>query len=328
MIAGHKVGQLLRRGVSGAGVAFLVLVAAAAPAVAAPPSARPGHRGGGGTTPTPLTGNDVSWPQCGSAFPAASAFGIVDVNGGLANNLNPCIGPSSAYPSYTESELYWAAATTTGAATAQPKVSVYVNTADPSNVSGTTVVGDWPTSGTSPYGTCTTTEIKIRGTTTTVGESSPACAWVYGYEKAAQDLTWLSAAATAIDAQESTTSVSTSPDAYPFWLDVETTNTWQSGTAGVAMNVADLQGMVSAFEHGGIASNDLGVYSTASQWAQIAGTTTDATVGLYGLSDWIPGATSLTGARANCALAPFTGLTAKVALTQWSGTVDNDHSCL
>jgi hypothetical protein len=41
-----------------------------------------------------------------SAFPASPAFGIVAVNGGLANELNPCLGPSSAYPSYQQAELY------------------------------------------------------------------------------------------------------------------------------------------------------------------------------------------------------------------------------
>lgn len=322
---------MLWRGSCGIGVTLLLFVGGAGSALAAPPpglASHPGHGGGSGTTSTPQSGHDVSWPQCGSTLPVTPAFGIVGVNGGLANDLNPCLGPSSSYPSYTQSELYWAVADATGIVTAQPRASVYVNTGDPGNVSGTTVIADWPKTGSSPYGTCTTTNVKIRGKTYTVGQDSAACAWVYGDEKATQDLTWLSAAAGAIDAQQSTVPVPKGPATYPWWLDVETGNTWQSGTSGIAMNVADLQGMVVAFEAAGIPTTSVGIYSTASQWGQIAGTTTATTADLYGLADWIPGASTLTGAQANCALPPFTGGTAKVALTQWTGTVDNDHSCL
>jgi hypothetical protein len=36
-------------------------------------------------------GYDVSYPQCDGALPADQAFGIVAVNGGLANTTNPCL---------------------------------------------------------------------------------------------------------------------------------------------------------------------------------------------------------------------------------------------
>jgi hypothetical protein len=36
-------------------------------------------------------GYDVSYPQCTGALPADQAFGIVAVNGGLANTTNPCL---------------------------------------------------------------------------------------------------------------------------------------------------------------------------------------------------------------------------------------------
>ena len=89
------------------GVPGLVLAGTAGRAAAAPPAGHGGHGGpGGGTgtgTSTPSAGNDVSYPQCGSTLPGAPAFGIVGVNGGLANDLNPCLGPSSSYPSYGQS---------------------------------------------------------------------------------------------------------------------------------------------------------------------------------------------------------------------------------
>jgi hypothetical protein len=286
--------------------------ATAAPALAAKPS-----HGGGGSSSTP-TGNDLSYPQCGSSFPSSPAFGIVGVNGGRANDLNPCLGPSPSYTSYTQSELYWAVASSTRATT-QPKASLYVNTGDPGNVYNGTPIADWPTSSSSadPYGQCTTTN-------TGLGENSPACAWQYGYKKATQDAEWLSNAANAIDAQETAVQVSSAAGSYPWWLDVETANTWQSGTSGQAMNVADLQGMIAALQGAGVAT--VGAYSTSSQWIQITGgTTTSASGLLYTIPDWIPGAKTLSGAKSNCGQASFTGGT--VAITQWSGHPDNDYAC-
>src|SRR3954468_21686906 len=36
-------------------------------------------------------GNDISWPQCGGAFPTKAGFGIVGVNGGRPVTQNPCL---------------------------------------------------------------------------------------------------------------------------------------------------------------------------------------------------------------------------------------------
>ena len=284
-----------------------------------------GRGGGGGTAVTAFAGNDVSWPQCGKVLPSAPAFGIVGINGGLANDLSACFGPSSSYPSYTQSELYWAVSRSTST-TSEPKASLYVNTADPGNIYNGKPIADWPTSGSTPaYGTCTTTTVSSRGKTYTVGTNSPACAWVYGYDKATQDLRWLTAAAQAISAQESTFVVPATASSYPWWLDIETGNTWQSGSAGVAMNVADLQGVVAALHGAGVSVGAVGVYSTSSQWGQIAGTTTASSGSLFGLPDWVPGATTESGAVANCALSSFTG--GSIQLAQWTGTFDNDHVC-
>lgn len=287
---------------------------------------------GPGATATTSSGNDVSYPQCGRSLPKSPAFGIAGLNDGLANTLNPCFGPTTAYPSYKSSELYWAVAQSAGT-TSQPKASLYVNTADPGNLYNGQPIADWPTSSSSsdPYGPCTTTTVTTSSGLATVGADSPACAWQYGYDRAVQDATWLSQEAQALGAQQSTQSVPTQPGAYPWWLDVETANSWQSGAAGNQMNVADLQGMAAALAAAGAAAaGQVGIYSTASQWAQITGTPGPSSGGtantLWGTPDWIPGARSLSGAQANCGQPSFTG--GSVVISQWvSHALDYDVSC-
>ncbi|MHB8399592.1 MAG: hypothetical protein ACYDCI_11780 [Candidatus Limnocylindrales bacterium] len=262
----------------------VALLGAAAPvwARSAPPSTSPS-----------TTGNDISYPQCGKSFPTGQAFGIVGVNGGLANRLNPCLGEYNGGP--TTSELYWAWGSS--GSSKLPKVALYVNTADPGPG-----VADWPktSANTDPFGSCD-------------GSDSPACAWQYGWDRAVQDMDWLVAAATQVG-------VASTTSAYRWWLDVETANSWEAGSSGLANNVADLQGMVAAFTARGAT---VGIYSTASQWNQVTGGSTAGS--LNHLSDWIPGARTLSGAKSNCALAGFTGL---VTVAQWFGKpYDGDWAC-
>jgi hypothetical protein len=291
-------------------------MAAAAPALAAG-----SHRNAPGSR-SAVTGNDISYPQCGAAFPARPAFGIVGVNGGLANDLNPCLGPSSSYPSYRQAELYWAVAGSTGASS-QPKASLYVNTADPGNLYNGTPIADWPMSGTTPYGACATTTVTTSKGTFTVGQNSPACAWQYGYNRAAQDVSWLATAANTIDGQKPPVTVAATAGSYPWWLDVEIQNSWQAGTSGHAMNVADLQGMIAALQHAGATA--IGAYSTSSQWATITGGTTSSSGSLYRIPNWVPGATTLSRAKSNCGLASFTA--GKIVIAQWLANPDGDYAC-
>ena len=266
----------------------VALLGAAAPVLArsAPPSTSPS-----------TTGNDISYPQCGKSFPTGQAFGIVGVNGGLANTPNPCLGEYKGGPA--TSELYWASGSS--GSPKLPQVALYVNTADPGPVPGVT---DWPTTGTNADGSCN-------------GSDSPACAWQYGWNRAIQDMAWLVAAATPMPGVANTAS------AYRWWLDVETANSWETGSSGLANNVADLQGMVAAFTAHGAA---VGIYSTTYQWGQITGGSTAGNLpGLTGLNDWIPGARSLSAAKSNCALTGFTG---PVTITQWFGKpYDGDWAC-
>ncbi len=282
-------------------MAVVVLAGAALPALAksGPPS----------KTQAVTTGNDISWPQCGKSYPSGQAFGLVGVNGGLANDPNQCFA----------SELAWAwTSSGKSAPGVQPKASLVVNTADPGQVTPT--VGDWPVNNTDPNHTAVADPLG-----TCSGADDAACAWQYGWNRAIQDMLWL--------AGTPPSAGSTSPATYPWWLDVETGNTWETGSLGLANNVADLQGMVAAFTNtsertpsgallGGAIT--VGVYSTSSQWGQIAGT--GASLGsLGGLPDWIPGARGASSAQANCSLTGFTG---HVSITQWFGRpYDGDYAC-
>ncbi len=252
--------------------------------------------------PTTPTGADISFPQCGQSLPIGQAFGVVGVNFGRDNTLNPCL----------EQELEWAADGTSGI-TAQPNVSVYLNTGDPGNTYAGLPIGDWPSSGDTPYGDCLST--MAFGHLFGPGQVSTACAFEYGYQKAVQDLSWLQTA-TAADRLPS------SARDYPVWLDVETSNTWQTATN---LNLADLQAMVYALGQWGVLN--VGVYATPRQWQEITGGAASPSLGpLPLIRDWILGAGSLGAAEAECHLRPFTGVS--VALAQFPmGDFDGDYSC-
>ena len=238
-----------------------------------------------GQQSTVPTGNDISYPQCSHAFPTGQAFGIVAVNEGVANITNSCLA----------AEMTWARASS--GATRQPKVSLYVNTADP----GRAAAGDWPANDTDPvtgkhvrdpYGTCS-------------GQDNAACAWQYGWNMA--------------DADARTRGVP-GPGHYRWWLDVETVNSWKLSAQD---NRADLEGMATYFRGIGGA---VGIYSTMKQWGPLTGTIRPASP-LYRLPDWLAGAKTLAQAERNCRLAPLTG-GGTVAVTQWAALPANrDFAC-
>jgi hypothetical protein len=237
-------------------------------------------------------GYDVSYPQCSTTLPTGQAFGVVGVNGGLATKANPCLA----------AQLSWATRSS-GAAAAQPKAQLYLNTANPGQVRSQ--VTTWPTSGSTPYGACD-------------GSNSNACSWLYGYQRAQNSVTAYFAPAAASAGVDST------PGHYTWWLDVETSNTWQTGSSTApARNRASLEGMTSYLASRGA---KVGLYSTASQWQAIAGTPSTGS-SLHALNSWLAGASTLSGATANCAKPPLVSGGA-VLLTQWvSGGLDHDVSC-
>jgi hypothetical protein len=237
-------------------------------------------------------GYDISHPQCGTTLPTGQAWGVVGVNGGLATTGNPCL----------ISQLSWAAQFS-GAVPGQPPVQVYLNTANPGEVRSQ--VTTWPTTGATPYGAC-------------AGGNTTACSWEYGYERAQYSVTSFfvpSAAAARIDV---------SPASYVWWLDVETSNTWQWGSsAALGRNRASLEGMTAYLTATGA---QVGLYSTATQWKSIAGTVGTGST-LRTLDSWLAGASTSTGARSNCAKAPLVA-GGDVTMTQFvSGGLDRDVSC-
>ena len=70
---------------------------------------------------------DISWPQCGGAYPANPGFGLVGVTAGLAFGANPCLA----------SELAWAGGT---------NAQLVANTGNP----GPALSTHWPTGQTAP----------------------------------------------------------------------------------------------------------------------------------------------------------------------------------
>ncbi|HLB66586.1 MAG TPA: hypothetical protein VJJ78_03270 [Candidatus Saccharimonadales bacterium] len=240
---------------------------------------------------TPL-GNDVSYPQCGKTLPKTHAFGIVGVNGGLATTTNLCL----------KDQLIWASKAIGG--TAQEKIQLYVNTANPGGLNTTS----WPTTGQNPYGVCN-------------GSDSLACAWQYGWNRASEDISlrFQPAAAQA--------GINSSPSTYIWWLDVETVNTWKPPTSSfnTGSNTAVLEGMTAHFQS---LNARVGLYSTAYQWGQIVGSSVSSTSNLNGLPNWRPGGANLKTAKQACTAAPLT-TNGTVVLTQFvSKNLDYDYSCV
>jgi hypothetical protein len=140
---------------------------------------------GGSSSPT--TGYDISYPQCSGSYPSNPLFGIVGVNGGLANKPNPCL----------RDELAWARGAPGQEHPKQPRLSLYIDTAYPGSQAA-----DWPRGGISPfYGACN-------------GSLTNACSYVYGEQRAEHDYRLVAV----IDRHSAETA--------PWWLDVELSSSW------------------------------------------------------------------------------------------------------
>jgi hypothetical protein len=246
-----------------------------------------------GSAPTPSAalpptgaGIDISYPQCiklsHEPLPPNVPFAVIGVNGGKASNFNPCF----------ESE-YLSAYLLPGSSE-QPGAAVYVNTGNPG-----TAATWWPSSNDTQSGT---TVVNPNGIC--AGLAGAACAYIYGYSMAQADYRKVSKTLITIPSL--------------WWLDVETSNTWQ---ADVVANAASLSGMVDYFK---LRRLDVGIYSTSYQWNKIAGVT-PVTSTLAGLPSWLAGS-SYFGAPANCERSPLTP-NGRVAMVQHVMHLDNDFAC-
>lgn len=273
-----------------AGALLAVLVALGLLLVATPAGAAPFAS----ATPPSRVGYDISYPQCGSTPPDERAFGIIGVNGGLATRANPCL----------REQLAWAARSS--GVTDQPALQLYLNTANPGQVLDR--VSTWPTAGATPYGACD-------------GGNDQACSWRYGWERAGNSVvSFFAPAARAVR-------IDSLPHRYTWWLDVETSNTWQVGSADArARNLAALEGMVAYLESEGA---EVGLYSTGRQWAQIVGTVPEDSP-VAGLDSWLAGAVTYEQAVAACSDDPLVP-GGRVALTQYVPDgldgLDHNHAC-
>jgi hypothetical protein len=240
---------------------------------------------------TSKVGYDISYPQCGRTYPSGQAFGIVGVNGGLANDANGCMG----------SEIAWAKASPGITFPSQAPASLYINTADPGPAPGVT---DWPNSGSDQYGSCH-------------GGWSKACAYLYGEQRAAYSYNLVGSRYPNLASEA------------PWWLDIETSNTWAtSSTRGYGgRNVAAIEGFIAGLTSQGAAA-PVGIYSTGTQWKAITGLTSQTTRSAFGYSPpaWSAGAQTLQQAQSICASTAFTGARPKLAQYSSSG-YDADLRC-
>ncbi len=240
--------------------------------------------------PAASVGYDISFPQCGGSLPTGIGFGVVGVNDGRPLTTNPCLS----------TEIQWA---TTGLATTP---QFYVNTANP----GPSNNPAWPTTQTFPE-VCT-------------GADSVGCSYDYGWNAGSGSLQAVIAAETALG----TSAPGTAATSAPWWLDVETGNSWQSLRTGVAPSQgqfvndqAMIQGELAFLSGRGI--HTVGVYSTSYQWGEIAGAT-GTTFAAY--DAWLPGYASLAEAQTACTYPAFTG--GRTAMIQYSSNaLDGDYIC-
>lgn len=292
---------LLRAALVAAAAALLAVSSGAGPAYA------DGHGGGGGQGGGPgggggpsatSPGYDISYPQCNAQFPKSALFGIVGVNGGRVHLANPCLGTNDG-----PSELAWAIAT--------GKPQLYANTGDP----GPDYSSYWDVTGWNGYPQACSAD----------APNSTGCSYDYGWYAAKDSFT------TATDAEfqlNPGADAIAAAAAVPWWLDVETGNSWQSlepsyaadPATAYANDTAALQGEVDYLQSRGVAQ--VGFYSTGYQWGQITG-------GALFLASpaWVAGFANETSAAAGCAsLTGFTG--GPVTLTQYQARgYDADHAC-
>lgn len=280
-----------------------ILTIALAPSVAF--AAKP-VGGGGVPKPTPTiehVGYDVSYPQCGKSLPTNHYFGIVGVNGGNAATANPCLSE----------QLVWQSKARAGSN--QPKLQLYVNTANPAQ----DISYGWTSWPTTPYDTNRNKPVNPYGDCNGLRTNDQACSWLYGWNRSIYTEGVFQSAANSKGLNSNTGD-------YTWWLDVETMNSWQYGSNdSLIRNTASIEGFGAYYLSKGA---DIGLYSTTQQWGDITGNNVSSGSTLNGLPNWRPSGKSLSNAKANCTVTPLTA-GGYISLTQYIvKSLDNNHSCI
>ena len=244
---------------------------------------------------------DVSWPQCSGtgieSLPGAPTIGIVGVNNGYPFSSNSCLA----------AELQWA-----GTAS-----QLYINIDDPGpavRVSATGKVTQlptrWPTIAQASPKKCVLT--KPNGTTAT-----PACAFDYGWNAAADAYVRVT---NALKTLPSSASTPTPP--FAWWLDVESANRWLSSTT---LNTAAISGSIAYLDAQHATS--VGIYANRNDSHTIF---TPGSIFPAGTVSWLAtGATTLAGGLGFCNYSGFTqnGL-AMVQYWPHTPRLDADAPCV
>jgi hypothetical protein len=229
--------------------------------------------------PTSAFGNDISYPQCPTGAEPPPPAFAI-------------VGVTGGRP-FTPNgclarEFAWALSATSPN---QAHVGLYMNTADPGPDSST----NWPAAGTSTPRACD-------------GSWSGDCAYDYG---------WLSAQ----DAYNRALLVVGAPAAaqYPWWLDVETANSWSTD---LPANASTVQGALDFLKSVNVGS--IGVYSTSTDWEALIGP--PSPTGPFGsIANWRPGPGGPQDAPAWCSRTVTGG---RVKFVQFpSGGFDTDLAC-
>lgn len=213
-------------------------------------------------------GIDVSWPQCDDRLPDSFGFAVVGVNRGRTYSQNDCL----------VAQLDWAGRGT----------DVYLNTANP----GPDHSRFWPAGQDEPVA-CDPR-----------ADDSHACAYLYGWNAAADGYARVLAAYVTLD--WAGPGADRIPGGATWWLDVETANSWRGDRS---LNVATLRGAVDFLES--MEVTEVGFYSTPLLWWRITWGTDE----FEDYPAWHAGARDRADATDRCDREAFTG--GELRMVQW-----------
>jgi hypothetical protein len=229
---------------------------------------------------------DISFPQCGAPMPSgrSGSIGVLGTNSGAAFTTNPCL----------VAELAWAKQLPAAPA-------FYANTGNPGPVRST----HWPIGQTSPK-VCSAAD-----------RNSVACSFDYGWNSGRQSFGVATEAAQKLHHVDRESARRRAANV-EWWLDAETMNSWLTldgspTRAAQQRDTAALLGEYAALLFAGV--KQVGIYSTAYQWALITGDTHAGNAQFGAVPQWLAGYESKAAAAAGCADAGF--MPGSVHMTQY-----------